>query len=98
MTPPPRPKGLDLCLHLLGKGHYLVRGTVQVLRCQEVAHSVREQPFFLVPPAGSPVQLGHQFRVLPVETLPQQIGKEAMVAVPASFLIQWHDEQVVGFE
>ncbi|MEJ2209744.1 MAG: hypothetical protein P8129_11995 [Anaerolineae bacterium] len=75
-----------------------VCGAGQLACCQQVAHCLGMHSFLQVPRACSPVQLRHEIWTCPIEALAQQVGKEAMVAVPAALVVQGHEEEVCCVE
>ena len=44
------------------------------------------------------MQFGLKAGLSLVQSLPQQIGKEMMIAVPASLVVQWNDKEIGVFE
>ncbi len=75
-----------------------IRRPLKIARRQGVAHCFEEHPFLLVPRTGSAVQFRHQTASLPLQALPQQVGKKMVIAIPAPLVIQGNDKEVAAFE
>jgi hypothetical protein len=58
-------------------------------------HRFRNHTLLLEPARRTPMQLGHTLGVLLAQPVPQQVGEQVMVAVPAPLLIK-RDEKQVG--
>jgi hypothetical protein len=72
-----------------------VRRPLEILGAQSVLYCLIGEPVLLTPLAGPAVQYWHLFWLGLVQSLPQQIGKETVIAVPTPLLVQ-RDEKQVG--
>jgi hypothetical protein len=46
----------------------------------------------------APMQLGHERWVLLPKPVPQQVGEQVMVAIPAALIIEWDEDQILLVE
>ena len=69
-----------------------------IIGSNRVVKSFDLQAILFIPLAGATVQFGHTVRLLLVQSLPQQISKEMVIAVPTPLVVQRDDEQVGAFE
>ncbi len=74
-----------------------VRRPFEIFAAQCMIYGLIDEPFLLVPLAGPAVQNWQSFWLGLVQTLPQQISKEMVIAVPTPFVVQGDDEQVGVF-
>ena len=80
-------------------------GAVNIIGSHSMLKSLNLQAIVLIPLAGTSVVFGNALAFSPcrrgnalVQSLSQQIGEEMVIAVPASLVVQWDDEQVGTFE
>ena len=71
---------------------------VQIMGRCGMVKGFQLQAIVFIPAAGPDVQAGHVVRLLLVQTLPQQLAKEVVVAIPAPLVVQRDDEEVGAFE
>ena len=80
-----------------GAGPYRLR-VQRIGFADAVTEEIGKQVNLFVPLAGPLVQHRQQFRPHLFQTAAQQVGKEGMITIPASIVIQGHDEQVGAFQ
>ena len=69
-----------------------------IARRQGVLRGAQAQAVLLMPGRSAPVQLRHEIRSCFFQSCAQQFAEEMMVAIPLSFVVQRHDEQVGPLE
>src|SRR5262245_4428854 len=80
-------------------------GALQIIGGSRMVKRFKLKAIVFVPLAGTDVQFVHATFRVPwrcgdalVESLPQQIGKEMVIAVPTPLVVQGDDEQVGAFK
>ncbi|MNE21231.1 hypothetical protein D3C80_1143820 [compost metagenome] len=81
---------------LFGKVLHQVRRDVQVTGTQSLLHRLIEQPLGIEPATGTQVQARGRHHRLGRRPRTQQIGKQMMITIPMTMLVQRHQEHLVG--
>ena len=71
-------------------------GALDVIGRSRMVKSLKHQVIVFIPLAGTDVVVGHVVALL--QPLPQQFGKEMVIAVPTPLVVQGDDEEVGMFE
>src|SRR5947209_18193837 len=61
---------------------------------QCMLHGFDEQLVLLIPGAGAVMELGDERGMHLLQTMAQHLGKQVMVAIPLSLVVQWKKKQV----
>ena len=71
---------------------------LEVMGGQRMLHRFDGQPVLLKPPASATMQLRHQLRLRLQQVAAQHLGKQVVVAVPTSLVLQGDYKQVRPLE
>ncbi len=84
--------------HLLALGTDQFSGLVDITGQKKLVDGFGVVAVFGKPVAGGMVECLHALRILFGKLVLQQVGEEAVIAVPLTMLVQRDDEQVVAFQ
>ena len=94
---PTQPGGhLETFIHPLPSRFSQPRRPDKIPGCDGVVKRRAQVAVLFMPLAGAQVEFGEFFGFS--QALPQQFGKEMVIAIPTSLVIQWDNEQVRAFE